>query len=156
MLRASSRSRFIVRAGASAAATALVATALGACSGDDTQPGETTTTTTTTTTSTTTGSQGGGGGQATGGSGGNGGALGGGGPGGAGGGQAGGGQGGGPAMLCTDTGGTVDNGICCLATGNFPDMCGTGPCGCSPNNSHSVLICNCPGGKCYDPAVGCK
>jgi hypothetical protein len=36
------------------------------------------------------------------------------------------------------------------STGDFPNMCTTGPCGCAPSSSHDVKICQCPGGKCFD------
>lgn len=106
------------------------------------------------------GAAGGGGGAAGGeGGGGQGGAMGGGGQGGGGQGGAvgGGGQGGGggssAAELCVATGGTVESALCCHATDAFPDTCAVGACGCSPENSHDVAVCVCPG--CFDPALGC-
>ena len=67
-----------------------------------------------------------------------------------------GGAGGGGDVLCTSTGGTVDMGLCCLSSGDFPSSCLTGACGCAPNNSHMVKTCTCPAAQCFDPAVGCK
>ena len=61
----------------------------------------------------------------------------------------------GPAALCTSTGGTVSTATCCQATGDFPDLCSVGACGCPPQSSHSVAVCACAGG-CFDPAVGCR
>ena len=55
-----------------------------------------------------------------------------------------------PAEMCTLSGGTVSTGMCCLATGDFPNSCLIGACGCSPVNSHQVQTCHCPVGKCFD------
>jgi hypothetical protein len=62
----------------------------------------------------------------------------------------------GPAALCMVTGGTVDSARCCAATGDFPNSCVTGACGCSPSSSHNVMACVCPSGQCFDPALGCR
>lgn len=61
-----------------------------------------------------------------------------------------------PSNLCMSTSGTVGMGLCCSTTNDFPDTCLTGACGCSPQNSKMVQVCNCPQGKCYDAKVGCK
>jgi hypothetical protein len=53
-------------------------------------------------------------------------------------------------QACIDSGGTVENAVCCLATTDFPNICLIGPCGCSPENSHEIKICNCGEGKCFD------
>ncbi len=50
---------------------------------------------------------------------------------------------------CVNSGGTVTNAHCCLQTGDFPNTCLKGPCGCSPDNSHDVKICDC-GERCWD------
>jgi hypothetical protein len=63
---------------------------------------------------------------------------------------------GGAASLCTTSGGTEGTALCCQATGDFPNGCGTGPCGCAPASSHEVKVCNCPANQCFDPVVGCK
>jgi len=47
-------------------------------------------------------------------------------------------------------GGTVTTSLCCLATGDFPNLCLVGPCGCAPDYSHEVKICECPEGQCFD------
>jgi hypothetical protein len=60
-----------------------------------------------------------------------------------------------PAELCTDTGGTIDTGLCCSGAGNFPSSCATGTCGCAPDYSTIVAICYCPATKCYQPGTGC-
>lgn len=122
-----------------ALASAALLTACSDESGGSGGSGGTTTTTSTTTT-TTTGTGGGGGAGGSTGTGGNTGT------GGAGGGSA--------AQLCTDSGGTVQTASCCMATGDFPDLCAVGACGCSPENSHDVQICACPQGQCFD-GTGC-
>jgi hypothetical protein len=51
---------------------------------------------------------------------------------------------------CTDSGGTVSTGLCCLSTGDFPNSCLIGACGCAPTSSHEVETCDCGAGKCFD------
>ncbi len=58
--------------------------------------------------------------------------------------------------MCAKSGGTESTGLCCTATGDYPDGCGTGPCGCAPDSSHEVKVCVCPDTQCFDPTVGCK
>lgn len=53
-------------------------------------------------------------------------------------------------QACINSGGTVTVGKCCLATDDFPNLCLIGPCGCSPENSHDIQICDCGEGKCFD------
>ena len=62
---------------------------------------------------------------------------------------------GGLAELCVSTGGTVSTAQCCKNTTDFPSTCTTGPCGCSPQNSHAVQTCNCPTNKCFTQQQGC-
>jgi len=54
------------------------------------------------------------------------------------------------AAACTASGGTVASATCCLSTGDFPNTCTTGACGCAPSSSHSVQTCNCPSSKCWN------
>jgi hypothetical protein len=61
-----------------------------------------------------------------------------------------------PAALCASTGGSIGNASCCGAVGDFPDMTGVGACGCAPNNSHTVKICDCPAGKRFSATAGCQ
>lgn len=61
-----------------------------------------------------------------------------------------------PGSLCAATGGTEGEGQCCPAAGDFPSSCLIGACGCPPQYSKPVKVCNCPSGHCYDPAAGCK
>jgi len=56
---------------------------------------------------------------------------------------------------CTSSGGTVVTGSCCLSSGDFPNSCLIGACGCSPDNSHQVKECDCGEGKCFD-GTSCK
>ena len=51
---------------------------------------------------------------------------------------------------CEESGGTVTNSTCCLSTEDFPDLCLIGPCGCAPEDSHEVQICDCGEGKCFN------
>ena len=53
-------------------------------------------------------------------------------------------------QACEDSGGTVTEGLCCLSTEDFPNLCLIGACGCSPENSHEVKVCDCGEGKCFD------
>jgi len=51
---------------------------------------------------------------------------------------------------CIDSGGTVSTSMCCLATGDFPNNCATGACGCALIDSHEVKTCVCPSGTCFN------
>jgi len=51
---------------------------------------------------------------------------------------------------CVNSGGEITTSLCCEATGDYPNLCLVGPCGCSPENSHQVKICDCEEGKCFD------
>lgn len=51
---------------------------------------------------------------------------------------------------CIDEGGTVKTQLCCNYTEDFPDTCLIGACGCSPDNSHEVKVCDCGEGKCWN------
>jgi len=53
-------------------------------------------------------------------------------------------------QACIDSGGTVSTSLCCKATGDFPNLCLIGPCGCSPDNSYQVKICDCGLDKCFN------
>jgi|GEM_PF-4313556 len=54
---------------------------------------------------------------------------------------------------CTDSGGTIIIAECCGSTGDFPNTCVVGPCGCSPAGSHEVYSCDCGAGKCFNGAI---
>ncbi|XOB41836.1 MAG: hypothetical protein ACKKMS_00330 [Candidatus Nealsonbacteria bacterium] len=56
----------------------------------------------------------------------------------------------GKEQTCVDSGGQVSISLCCKATGDFPNLCLIGPCGCSPDNSHQVKICDCGPDKCFN------
>lgn len=51
---------------------------------------------------------------------------------------------------CLASGGAVTSALCCLATGDFPDTCAIGPCGCAPEASHQVRACACGAERCFD------
>lgn len=51
---------------------------------------------------------------------------------------------------CTLSGGTVETAMCCMSSGDFPNTCAIGACGCSPENSHEVKVCSCGEGMCFD------
>jgi hypothetical protein len=52
--------------------------------------------------------------------------------------------------LCVNESGNVTTSLCCNSTEDFPNTCLIGPCGCSPENSHEVKICDCGEGKCWN------
>jgi hypothetical protein len=51
---------------------------------------------------------------------------------------------------CIQSGGTVSTALCCKSVGDFPNLCVIGPCGCSPDNSHEVKICDCGSDRCFN------
>lgn len=51
---------------------------------------------------------------------------------------------------CIDSGGSVETSLCCESASDFPNLCLIGACGCSPEYSHSILVCQCPEGMCFD------
>jgi heat shock protein HslJ len=55
-----------------------------------------------------------------------------------------------PSERCTRSGGTVGSASCCGLVGDFPNTCLVGACGCAPEKSHSVQVCQCPAGQCFD------
>jgi len=55
-----------------------------------------------------------------------------------------------PETGCVESGGTVGTALCCGAVSDFPDTCAIGACGCAPEDSHDVMVCNCPEGGCFD------
>ena len=55
-----------------------------------------------------------------------------------------------PATACEASGGTIETAECCTSAEDFPDTCMDGPCGCAPEDSHEIQICECPGGGCWD------
>ena len=54
---------------------------------------------------------------------------------------------------CVLSGGTVDTATCCESVDDFPDTCATGACGCSPDDSHEVAVCDCGEGSCFNGLV---
>jgi heat shock protein HslJ len=55
-----------------------------------------------------------------------------------------------PAERCRRAGGTVGSASCCGLVGDFSNTCLMGACGCAPENSHQVQVCQCPEGRCFD------
>jgi hypothetical protein len=53
-------------------------------------------------------------------------------------------------QACISSGGTVKTSSCCQSAGDFPNTCLIGACGCAPNYSHNVKVCDCGTGKCWD------
>jgi hypothetical protein len=51
---------------------------------------------------------------------------------------------------CVDSGGTVTTRLCCASAPDFPDTCAIGACGCPPQSSHEVRVCDCGAGTCFD------
>ena len=51
---------------------------------------------------------------------------------------------------CIRSGGKITTAMCCKSAGDFPNTCAVGACGCAPENSHQVNICDCGTGKCFD------
>ena len=54
------------------------------------------------------------------------------------------------ARACLDSGGTLTTGLCCQSTDDFPDTCAIGACGCAPDFSHTVRLCDCGPAACFD------
>ncbi len=51
---------------------------------------------------------------------------------------------------CLYSGGTVATALCCQSTSDFPNLCIVGACGCSPDNSHEIKICDCGQDRCFN------
>ena len=51
---------------------------------------------------------------------------------------------------CLSSGGQVTTSLCCELTEDYPNLCLIGPCGCSPEDSHEVKICDCGEDKCFN------
>lgn len=54
------------------------------------------------------------------------------------------------AAACASAGGSVTRGLCCAGSGDFPNACGIGACGCAPASSREVARCLCPDGSCWN------
>jgi hypothetical protein len=50
---------------------------------------------------------------------------------------------------CISSGGIVKTRMCC-GTEDFPNTCLIGPCGCNPEISNEVKVCDCGKGMCFD------
>lgn len=51
---------------------------------------------------------------------------------------------------CLQSGGSVVTQMCCKLASDFPNTCLRGACGCSPDNSKEITVCDCGEGKCFD------
>lgn len=51
---------------------------------------------------------------------------------------------------CLSSGGKVITANCCASVDNFPNQCNVGACGCSPQESHEIKVCDCDSGKCFN------
>lgn len=51
---------------------------------------------------------------------------------------------------CLSSGGQVKISLCCKSTQEFPNLCLIGPCGCSPESSKQLKICECGEGECFN------
>ena len=54
------------------------------------------------------------------------------------------------AKACVNSGGSVASALCCAQSGDFPNTCLIGACGCAPASSRQVSFCDCGAGKCFD------
>lgn len=54
---------------------------------------------------------------------------------------------------CISSGGEIATGMCCNSVGDFPNTCNVGPCGCAPENSHLVNICDCGTDECFNGSI---
>jgi hypothetical protein len=55
-----------------------------------------------------------------------------------------------PETGCVKTGGTISTANCCQSSGDFPNTCAVGACGCAPEYSHEVSVCVCPDDMCFN------
>jgi len=55
-----------------------------------------------------------------------------------------------PEQACLHSGGTVSSAMCCASADDFPDTCVIGACGCPPDGSHQVAVCDCGEGRCFN------
>ena len=60
---------------------------------------------------------------------------------------------GGLASACVASGGSLTAKACCDSSGDFPSTCLVGACGCAPANSHTVQLCDCGSGMCWNGTV---
>ena len=55
-----------------------------------------------------------------------------------------------PQQACIDSGGTASTALCCLSASDYPDTCLVGACGCAPDSSQEVTVCDCGAGRCFN------
>lgn len=51
---------------------------------------------------------------------------------------------------CINSGGEITTSLCCKSANDYPNLCLIGACGCSPDNSHQIKVCDCGQGKCFN------
>ena len=51
---------------------------------------------------------------------------------------------------CRESGGETITSLCCKSVTDFPNLCLVGACGCSPEESREIKICDCGEGMCFD------
>lgn len=51
---------------------------------------------------------------------------------------------------CINSEGNIVMASCCKGTGDLPNTCLIGACGCSPENSGQVKTCDCGPERCFD------
>ena len=52
--------------------------------------------------------------------------------------------------MCEGAGGVVETELCCQSVNNYPNTCLIGACGCPPQGSHEVFVCDCGEGRCWN------
>jgi len=57
-------------------------------------------------------------------------------------------------QACLLSVGTIGTSLCCQSSGDFPNTNLIGACGCSPQNSHEVKVCDCGPDRVFD-GTGC-
>ena len=53
-------------------------------------------------------------------------------------------------QACINSGGAVTTSLCCKSSGDFPNTCLVGVCGCSPTDSYEIKVCDYGNDKCFD------
>ncbi len=51
---------------------------------------------------------------------------------------------------CANSGGNVSTSMCCKSASDFPNTCLIGACGCAPDYSHEIKVCDCGPDKCFN------
>lgn len=51
---------------------------------------------------------------------------------------------------CISSGGAATTTLCCKSTADWPNLCLIGACGCAPDQSHEVRVCDCGENRCFN------